>query len=104
MRAGDLDTRVRIETPTVTRDDSGGPVHTWTLFAEVYAMATPLRGRELVAAAQVMPDAEVKFTIRYRSGITEQHRIVFDEKNYGIGHIAMIGRQQGLELLTKVRL
>lgn len=104
MKAGELDVRISIETPTVTRDDSGGPVHTWALFAEVYAKLTPLRGRELVAAAQVMPDAEMKFTIRYRTGITEQHRIVHEEKNYDIGHIAMIGRRQGLELLTKVRL
>jgi len=102
MRAGRLDTRIRIERSTTDRDDHGGVTQSWALLFEVWAQIAPLRGRELIAAAQTMPEAHTKFVIRYRAGITEADRIVYDSKNYDIIHIAELGRDVGLEILAKL--
>lgn len=101
MRAGRLDRRIRIERATVDRDTHGGKTETWALLMEVYAQVTPLRGRELVAAGQVMPGVETKFTIRWREGILPADRIVYEGVHYDIQHLAEIGRRVALEILAK---
>lgn len=101
MRAGKRDRRVTIQTATVTQDAHGGQVKSWGNLATVYAEVVPLRGRELIAAAQFMPEAQVKFRMLYRTDFDESARLVHDGVNYEIVHIAEIGRRRGLEILGK---
>lgn len=101
MKAGRLDRRIRIERAVVDRDTHGGRTEVWEVLMEVYAQVTPLRGRDLVAAGQVMPGVETKFTIRWREGILNSDRIVYGGNVYNIQHIAEIGRTVGLEILAK---
>lgn len=101
MKAGSRDRRIRIERAVVDRDTHGGKTETWALMIEVDARVTPLRGRDLVAAGQVMPGVETKFTINWRADLLESDRIVYGGNVYDIQHIAEIGRREGLEILAK---
>lgn len=101
IAAGSLDRVVRIERPATTRNTFGESVPSWTLVAEVPAQVIHLRGKELFAAQQVIPQAEIKVRIRWRSDVDESMRVVFDGMSYGIQHKAEIGRRAGLELLAQ---
>jgi SPP1 family predicted phage head-tail adaptor len=107
VQASKLDRRIRIEQPSVTRNNLGEAVATWSTLAEVWAQKINLTGRELYAAQQVVPEAQLKFRIRWRADIKpnrdEKMRIVDlrDAVTYGIQHIAEIGRQDGLEILVR---
>lgn len=101
MRIGKLDRRVLIERPVETQNEFGEPVKTWVTVATVWAEVTPLSGRELFAAQQIVPEASLRIRIRYRSDIDETMRITHDGKVYGVQHIAEIGRRDGLEILVR---
>lgn len=87
MRAGSLRHRITIQTPTTTQDAAGQPIRTWATLAgpvvlpakvESVAGGETIRGRQVSAVAQVM------FTIRYRSDITTQMRVIWDGRVLGI--------------------
>lgn len=101
MDAFKLDRRIVIEQRTDTRNALGEGVPAWTTFATVWAQRVPMRGAELFAAQQVVPQVENKLRIRWRDDLDESMRIVDDGVTYGIQHIAEIGRRDGLEI--KVR-
>lgn len=102
MRAGELDRRIVIETPTDTQDSAGGPTQTWATFATVWAKVIPLRGQEYFAANQNNTQVDSTFRIRWLSGVTATMRISYDGEYWDIQHIAEIGRQEGLDLLARV--
>lgn len=102
MNVAKLDRRVLIEQPTTARDAYGSAVQTWSTLATVWARVEHLNGKELFAAQQITPEAQIRITIRYRSDITEKMRITHDGKVYGIQHIAEVGRRRGLAILVQM--
>lgn len=84
MRAGELRHRVAIQTNTPSQDAYGQPVESWATTATVWAAVEMLDGRELFAAQQAQSEATVRFTIRYRSGLTAQQRVSWDGRVFGI--------------------
>ena len=101
-----MDRRIRIERPVSTQNDYGEAVPTWELVDLVWAEKVPLKGKELLAAQQIVPQAETMFRIRWRDDIKpnrdENMRIIEDEISYGIQHIAEIGRRDGLAILVQI--
>lgn len=77
MGAGDYRHLVTIQQPVETTDDLGQPVTTWSNVATVHAAVEPLEGRELFAAQAVRAETTTRVRIRYRSGITPKHRLVY---------------------------
>ncbi len=73
-----------IQTSTESTDSYGGTVHTWSTFATVWALARPLRGRDLVAAQAAQNLTELVFNIRYLAAVLPVMRIVYGGKNYDI--------------------
>lgn len=100
MQAGPMDRRVVLQTASASTDSYGQGVQSYTDLATVWANVRYLTGRELLLAQQTTPNAQVKFQIRYRSDIDETSRIVHDGATYDIQHIAVIGRNVGLEILA----
>lgn len=77
--------RITIEAHTITRDEWGGAIETWTpLHSNVPAEVVPLSGREFVAASAEQAGVTARITVRYLSDITEAMRIVFDGATYNI--------------------
>lgn len=101
MQAGKLDRKIRIERKVPSRDEFGAEIFTWSLLAEVWAQSIPVTGREYFTAAQFVPEASIKFRIRYRSDLEEADTIVYNGTRYDIQYIAEMGRREGLEILAK---
>lgn len=99
MNSGEMDRRITIKTPTETKNDEGDVTVTWSNFARPWAKVIHLRGQELFAARQIVPNAELKIRIYWRDGITEKMRVEHDGVEYGIQHIAEIGRRKRIELI-----
>jgi SPP1 family predicted phage head-tail adaptor len=101
MKSGKLDRRIQIQQRVETQDSYGQAVISYSTIATVWAEVIPLSGRELFAAAQKYPEATMRIRVRFRTDVTEKHRIVFNSTNYDIIHIAEIGRNEGLEFIVK---
>lgn len=101
MKAGKLDTRIQIKVKTSTRDSYGAEIITYTPLATVWAEKVPVTGREYFAAAQFIPEATLKFRIRFREDFDETAIITHDGVDYDILYMAEIGRADGVELLVK---
>lgn len=99
MQAGKLDRRITIQEPVISQDDYGEPVVTgWADVATVWAQVVPVSGREYFDATAVRAEKTTRFRIRWRSGLTEAMRIVYDGRNYDIRSIVELGRREGLEI------
>jgi SPP1 family predicted phage head-tail adaptor len=104
MQIGRLDRKITIESVTETRDGVGQPTETWSTFATVWATKKEMGGKEMMAANQTVAESAAIFTIRYLSGVTPKMRINYGGNIYDILSIAEKGRQNYLEITTKVRL
>lgn len=103
LAAGSLDRRIVIESRSVTRSESGEETETWATFATVWARKQPMTGREFYSAggAQNVPAETARFTVRWLTGITAQHRVVEGGKTWNIRNVAELGRKEGLELTAE---
>lgn len=95
MRAGRLRHRVTIQQLVAASPDqygTGEPDEGWSDVATVWASVEPLQGKALFAAQEMHADVEVSIRLRYRSGITEKMRVVFESRFYEI--VAVIDNQE----------
>lgn len=99
---GELNQRITIQQRGGAVDALGHGAETWTDVATVWAAAQPLRGREFFAAGAVQSEADVRFRIRWMSGIDATMRAVWK----GVPHalvaepIDVDGGRHTLELMT----
>lgn len=100
---GKMDRRIMIQSLSVSLDGAGQPVETWADVEEVWAQVTPQPGGEGFRSRQIMGRAVTVFKIRYRSGVTAQHRVVYGGQNYDIHDVREIGRREMLEIDTSAR-
>lgn len=98
MRAGTLDQRVKIESKVEARDAEGGVTESWATFDTVWAKVIGIGGREFFDAAAVNAEDTVVFRVRWRTGILQTMRMVWDGRNYDIRAIKELGRNDGLEI------
>ena len=61
-----------------------GEETTWNIIDTVWASVEPLLGREFFSAETVTSNVQIKFRCRWFSGIDQEHRIVYDGKEYEI--------------------
>lgn len=87
IQAGQLSNRITIQTPTTTQDAAGQPIRSWATLAGpvvLPAKVESVTGGETIRGRQVSAVAQVMFTIRYRSDITTQMRVLWDGRVLGI--------------------
>ncbi len=99
VNAGDLDQSVTLQSRSVVTDATGQDTITWVDVATVKAQCQAVRGREFFAAAQVQQEQTVKVRIRYRAGVTQTMRLVWQSVNYDITGVVPVGRKEMLELM-----
>jgi SPP1 family predicted phage head-tail adaptor len=71
-----LQHRVAIQRRSTTDTTLGQPGQAWVTVATVWALVAPIRGREWFAAGQSQATADVRVTVRKRSDLTADTRIV----------------------------
>lgn len=101
MRLGRLGQRVTIQQQATSLNSVGENVGAWSDLVTVWAQAQPIRGREYFASGAEQQVADVRFRIRYRSGITPSMRIRWRGVLHDIVDVIDVeGRRSVLELMT----
>lgn len=100
LAAGKLRHRVTIQRQAQSRDAASGDVKvSWSDVATVWAAVEPLSVREFIAAQANQSQITARITIRYRSGLTADMRILHRDQVYNPqGWLA--DPESGLEYLT----
>jgi SPP1 family predicted phage head-tail adaptor len=97
MNASNLDRRIKVQVRSVSQDQSGGRVETWTDSFDAWAELVRQVGGESEIAGADKPSETAIFRIRYVNSIASNtHRISWNSKIYDILHIAEEGRRDGL--------
>lgn len=101
-KIGQLRERVRIETPTESRDSRGQTQQTWESLVEVWAAVEPLTAQEVWQAREVQVDASERVTIRTNAtvalGAPKMRIIVLTQANR-ILNVEGVERDPGREWL-----
>lgn len=84
MDAGKLDQRVTLQSVSSTTDAGGGRVETWATVATLWASVRPMSGRERLQADQLESPANYRVTIRRRTDLTTDKRILWKGKPLNI--------------------
>ena len=100
MRAGQLRQRVTVQEKSVTRDDYGAEVITWTDLATVWAAVQPLTGREWIEGRQETAGVTTRIRMRYRSGITPEMRVSFGDIEFNILSVIHV-KERELHLMCR---
>ena len=102
MQAGRLNRRITLQSLTVSKGASGGMTKTWVNFASsVPAAVRNLSGNERRATSVggQVAEARTEFTIRYRSGVTAEMRVLYAGAVYNIRHVNdWMGKRESLVL------
>jgi SPP1 family predicted phage head-tail adaptor len=72
--------RVTIEEVTQATDGQGGFTETWAEIGKAWADIKPMKAYERFQAAQFEVPVSHKITMRYRSDLTEKHRLIYDSR------------------------
>lgn len=83
---GQLDRRIEIQEPVETRTQSGSVSTTWNRVARCWAMVSyaSTGNKEDVLGDMPVATTRQQFTIRYRDGLTEKMRIVYQGQYYNM--------------------
>jgi SPP1 family predicted phage head-tail adaptor len=96
---GQLDRRITLRFPVVTRDAIGGAIEGFGVLDPIWAGWLPAAGKEWFGAATKQSDGVDLFTVRYRSDITTTWRVFFQGVLYElVGQPIETGRRQYLDL------
>lgn len=98
MRPGAHDRRVVLQTKTVGRGELGGKAETWATVATLYARVVDANGSQLFQAQAIGNKVDRVVTIRYRSGVTADMRVLIEGVASRITWVKELGRKEGLEL------
>ena len=85
---GQLRHRLALQSPTKGQDAYGAPTQTaWTTYATVWGEVIPVSASEKMAAEIVNPLVTHSMTIRRRSGVQADHRILYNGRTFQIDGI-----------------
>lgn len=101
--ASQIDQRITIQRQQFAQNPLGENVAGWVDVATVWARAEPIRGREYFAAVAAHPvqQTDVRFTLRYRTGITQSMRVLWAGFVHQIESVIQVdGRHRTIELMT----
>ncbi|MBS1143368.1 MAG: hypothetical protein H6R14_774 [Proteobacteria bacterium] len=101
ISAGALNDRVAIEVRTQARDGIGQPVLTWSLVSYAWANVLYPSGLSTIRAGAEIADIKVSIRMRYRTDITEAHRIRHGADLYDVQAVLPNKAKGYVDLLCK---
>ena len=93
INAGELRNKVSLQNYDETRSASGHPTRTYATYASVWAKFRTLSGTERMAAQQVSGVITHEVTIRYRSDVHVDHRILWGTRYFDIKDVRNVDEQ-----------
>lgn len=103
MRAGRLDRRITIITPSATQDAYGEEIRNWSTLAEVWAGLRYAGQGERFTENQFQGMVDTVFSIRWSNTVKTmdvRNRVIFDNRIFDIVGIHEISRREGLEIFA----
>lgn len=101
-QVGKLDRRIRIQLRTVGANASNEDAELgWSDFSQVWAKVEEKSGGEYYRDDKLTAVTVADFTIRYQRGITEEMRIVFNRRYYGIKSILFVDRERYIKITAQ---
>lgn len=107
MDAGERDRAVTLQQVADGTGTSRFPTEAATTLATVFAKRVDIKGRKRFEADQVTAPYDTHWEIAYRTDmdpdeidVPKARRLVYKGRVYDIVHAEMIGRYEGVELLT----
>lgn len=95
INAGDLDRRITLQKPVVTRGSDGAENLAYSSVVTVWANYMAEGGKEVYLAKRTNAEVRALFQIRYRSGITPKWRVKFGNRYFEILFINDTNARQG---------
>lgn len=91
MRAGQLNRRITIQQRDPGTDSSGAPLQTWKDVVTVWSNIAGYTGMRSIRITGEIPATRKRysFRIRYRDGIDEGMRVVYNGQNFDIREVRM---------------
>jgi SPP1 family predicted phage head-tail adaptor len=89
---GEMRERVTLQSPSRTPDGAGGAEVTWTSGATIWVKVEEQRGSERLAGERLAAGTKLRLTIRYRSGITTEMRVLWNAR---VLNIRAVGNPDG---------
>ena len=98
---GKLKRLASLESYTTVSDGMGGSFATWSKVADVWCDIAPLSGRELLEFGAVTSNITHRITMRYRSNVSAENRIVWHNRHFNIKSALNLDEEQKIiELLA----
>jgi SPP1 family predicted phage head-tail adaptor len=88
--------RVRLEREVKTPDAMGGYLRSWQKIAELWAEIIPVRGKEMMNADRMQSSVTHRVTLRFRSDIQAEDRLVEDDITYTIKFLHPVAQNRKL--------
>ncbi len=97
-----MDKRIIVQVNTPASDSQGGYSDSWATLTTVWASIEPAKGYEKFQASQLETPISHKVTIRYRSGITTAHRILWGSRVLNIKEVINIDEANAFLRITAI--
>ena len=96
MKAGRLDRRIVIQENTEVKASNGQRTLTWSTFITTWSNPVEKDGAEKTDNNNRSTIRMVNFRIRFRDDITNDMRVIWENKYYKIEDTKELGRREGL--------
>lgn len=84
MDIGKLNKRITIQQQSLTYDDAGQQVESWSTFASVWADIKFKSGKETIKADALASTVMASIRIRYKQGVNAGMRVQYKDEQYEI--------------------
>jgi SPP1 family predicted phage head-tail adaptor len=99
MRSGALDRTIVIERASVTVDEAGTPVPTWSVLYTLRAQLVQQSTDELLRReGGSSSENNIVFRVRYVAGVKLDDRLTYEGATFDVKELKEIGRRRGLEI------
>jgi len=100
LKAGIMDQKAEIQTPTEGVNSIGEPTFTYSPFATRWMALLPLSGAERIASLQNEGTVTHRVRMRYTAGLKPKMRLVSEGRTFEIDSVVERGRREEHELLV----
>lgn len=91
---GSMRRRVMVQSKILTLDGAGGQTVVWANFTTIWVEILPIKSDEKLIAGKVTQTTTHDIVTRYRTDITNDHRIVYGTRIFQINGVSIIEEKQ----------
>lgn len=100
ISAGELTKKITIQVNTPVKQLDGSKKETWTTLKTVWAKIITEGGKEFFTAQKLNAEVNAVFQIRYFSGLTVKHRILYGTRVFDVLYINNVGERNEEYLIS----